>query len=198
MNPTEKLSTSYHEAAHLVAAILFNLKPREASIIGNDSVSGYVERTNQLRPEYSQEEKTKAWEEGRQLDQVYLFDPDDENEERQRRIGRNMIITSLVGFVAETKVNTEADWDCSANDFDFAGRIAEIVYLLPKKYVDPDGVINMYRFFKCRFIPYAEKFVEDYFHEIKYAAELLYTHNKLSESDIKGLKKIIKRKNKSL
>lgn len=198
MNPTEKLSTAYHEAAHLVADILFNLRPREASVIGNGFYSGYVAISNQLRPKYSQKEKIKAWEEGRQLDQVCLFDHEDENLERQRRIGKKKIISSLAGFIAEKKVNPLADPDYSADDFEKVVIIIDIVYHFPKKYIDPDGVRNIGRFIECRFMPFAEKFVEDYFHEIEYTAELLFAQKILAESDIQGLKKIIKRKNKSL
>ena len=53
----KRIETAYHEAGHLVAALFFNLKPTEATIIPVETSLGSVSRKNRLRPDYTQEER---------------------------------------------------------------------------------------------------------------------------------------------
>jgi hypothetical protein len=145
-----------------------------------------------MLPDYSEDEKTNACFSGRTLKPILIFDDVDEYEQRQKRIARKQIISLLAGYMAEKKYNPSANIAGAYDDFKKASKFVDIAFHLPKKYYDKDGIPNFYRFLESRFIPQAEKLVNEHWEEITYTANLLYKKKTLSEKEIDNLRQTLK------
>lgn len=190
-----RLETAYHEAGHLVAKMFYRLHPIKATIENHEDTFGSVNWQNRLRPDYSPQEKMDANFTRKRLKPVFIFDETDENKQRKRRNARKIIISLLTAFAAEKKFNPTADIAVTDDDFVKAAEYAEFAYYFPKKYYKKDGILDFRRFLMDRFIPLAEKFVDEHWGEIIYAANLLYKKKTLWEKDIDELYPVLKLKN---
>ena len=181
--------TAYHEAGHLVADIYYNLKPIEATIISEGDMLGHVSNKNRLRDDYSKEEWDDIIFDKMRNKPRMIFDIFDENPYRQYRMGRRTIISFLAGFASQKKYNPSADIAGSNDDFQQAADIVEVISHYPKKYYDIDGLFEFKRFLTNRFLPQAEKFVNQHWQDITLVAKLMLKHKSLSEKDIVALRK---------
>lgn len=161
---------AYHEAGHLVAAIIFNMKSDCATIIRNEEAGSLGHVINDNFNEYA--DISDKW--------------------HQALLTRH-IISHLSGYLAQRKYYPNADRIGAIKDEMSAIDCLNKMYTrFPKKYYI-DGEDRYDIFLQARYEPKAEKFVNDHWEQIEYTAKLLLKKKTLNQDDIKALTPIIKK-----
>jgi hypothetical protein len=181
--PQNLKETAYHEAGHLVAAIIFKFNPKRATIIPNEDCDGYVihDLMIQVFPDLCpwdvNEDKIKEVEELRKKGFVDEYD----DKEKLQEVGHKLVITALAGYEAQLKFNPDADASGSRKDivnacdvFDKCGFPREELDDKSINYPDNDKLQEK-----------TKEFVEENWFWIEMGAYLLLLKKELNEDDIK-------------
>ena len=184
----KRIEIAYHEAGHLVADIIFKLNATSATIIKDGDFLGSVSRNNRLRPDYTEDELKNVLIHRKRLKRVLIFDPYDSDDGRMRDIAKKEIISLLAGYFAQKKYNPSANKIHSEDDFTHAYSYLDHVFRVPLKYYDKDNILNLGRFLNARFVPQAEKFVDEHWKEISFTANYLMKHKTIMQEDLDYLR----------
>ncbi len=181
--------TAYHEAGHLVAAIIFRFKPYEATIVPNKERGsaghvcslGFGNYDPYPALELITDAELKLWKENKKQFIASVHDDD----ERVRLIARKKIIEYFAGHEAQKKI--------TPNSYDGAGsdRI-EIAHLFDLAGFPVNRFENLDEYdINGKFRTAARKFVVKHWNHIEMAAELLLEKKTLDKNDIQKLSKEI-------